>query len=224
MDIEQARFNMVEQQIRPWDVLDQEVLDLLFMVKREDFVPPLYRALAFTDTEIPLTIDGAATGERMFTPKMEARLLQALAVRKHEMVLEVGAGSGYMAALLAQRTQRVVSLEIEPMLAKFAAENLRRNGILNVSVEQRSGGDPAAAVGDSRFDVIMLSGSVPFVPEAWLQRLNVGGRLAAIVGDEPAMVAQLITRLSDTTFETEGLFDTSVARLSGFPRKPQFSF
>ena len=221
MDFERARFNMVEQQIRPWEVLDQDVLDLLFTVKREDFVPPAYRALAFTDTEIPLVVDGVNSGETMFAPRVEARLLQALAVRKHEHVLEVGAGSGYMAALLAHRARHVVTCEILPALTGFARANLERAGVRNVVVDQRNGAEPA---GNAKFEVIVLSGSVPFVPESLLQRLAVGGRLAGIVGEAPAMEAQVITRTDEHSFSAVNLFETVARPLVGFPTKPKFSF
>lgn len=221
MDFERARFNMVEQQIRPWDVLDQEVLDLLFAVRREDYVPDAWRALAFADTEIPLIAGGRNTGEVMLEPKVEARLIQALAPRKHEHVLEVGAGSGYMAALLAHRARHVQSFEILPDLASVARANLERAGVRNVKVETGNGAEPA---GGASFEVIVLSGSVPFVPESMLARLAVGGRLAAIVGDEPAMEAQLITRTGAHSFSAVNLFETATRRLVGFPEKPKFSF
>lgn len=221
MDFELARYNMVEQQIRPWDVLDQEVLDLLFVVRREDFVPPAYRAIAFTDMDVPLVIDGVKTGECMLSPKVEARLLQNLSVRRHEHVLEVGTGSGYMAALLAHRARHVVSCEIHPGLAAFARANLDRAGVRNVLVEQRDGAQP---VGAGSYEVILLSGSVPFVPEALLHRLSIGGRLAAIVGDAPAMEAQLITRTGPDSFTAENLFETVAPRLHGFPEKDGFRF
>ena len=221
MDIERARFNMVEQQIRPWEVLDQDVLDLLFVVRREDYVPAAYRRLAFTDMELPLTVDAKPTGEVMLAPKVEARLLQSAAVRRHETVLEVGAGSGYMAALLAHRARRVVSCEIRPELARFATANLTRGAIANAAVEARNGLEAAA---ESLWDVIMLSGSVPFVPASLLQQLNLGGRLVAIVGEPPMMVAQLVTRVGEREFATENLFDTVAAPLVGFPQKESFRF
>ncbi|MGD9943868.1 MAG: protein-L-isoaspartate O-methyltransferase [Burkholderiaceae bacterium] len=221
MDFERARFNMVEQQIRPWEVLDQDVLDLLFVVKRENFVPPAYQRMAFTDMEIPLTLDGKATGEVMLAPKVEARMLQSLALRKHESALEIGAGSGYMAALLAHRARRVVSREIRADLAQFAAANLKRAGIGNAVVEHGHG---LQLPDNELFDVIVLSGSVPLVPQALLQRLNAGGRLVAIVGELPVMTAQLITRGSGDQFDTQILFDTVTQPLVDFPHKPQFSF
>ncbi len=223
MDTERARFNMVEQQIRPWDVLDQEILDLLFVVKRETFVPPAYRSMAFVDMPVPLNLDGVATGEQMLDPKTEARLLQELAVRKHEQVLEIGAGSGYMAALLGHRARHVRSLEVHPALAAFARANISRAAIGNVAVEQADGSSQAA-LGDARYDVIALSGAVAFVPDWLLSRLNVGGRLAAIVGERPVMTAQIVTRVSEAGFDTRALFETLALPLHGFPQKDRFRF
>ncbi|MDP9043563.1 MAG: protein-L-isoaspartate O-methyltransferase [Pseudomonadota bacterium] len=217
MNIEQARFNMIEQQIRPWDVLDLGVLDLLAVVKREDFVPPLHRALAFVDTEVPLP-----GGQCMLAPKVEARLLQELAVRKHERVLEIGAGSGYMAALLAHRAQQVTSLEIDADLAAFASTNLKRAGVMNATVLNVDGAQGLAAEGP--FDAIVLSGSVAEVPEAILSQLKVGGRLAAIVGGEPVMRALLITRTEQRGLERRVLFDTAAQRLRHFPEPTRFHF
>ncbi|HEY1391866.1 MAG TPA: protein-L-isoaspartate O-methyltransferase, partial [Methylibium sp.] len=176
MNIEQARFNMIEQQIRPWDVLDTSVLSLLAIVKREDFVPAAQRALAFMDLEVPL-----ADGQVMLSPKVEARMLQELAPARHELVLEVGTGSGYMAALLAHKAQRVVSLEIRPKLAAFARQNLQRAAVLNVEVREADGAKGYAA--EAPFDAIVLSGSVAEVPQALLNQLKIGGRLIAIVGE-----------------------------------------
>lgn len=221
MDFERARYNMIEQQIRPWDVLDQDVLDLLFAVHREDFVPPALRALAFTDMEIPLTVDGHDTGEVMLAPKVEARMLQALAPKKHETVLEIGAGSGYVAALLAHCARRVVSAEIRDDLARFATANLVRAGVSNAAVEHRHG---LRAAPGADFEAIMVSGSVPFVPETLLERLTVGGRLVAIVGELPMMTAQRITRVADRQFAAENLFDTVALPLVEFPKKEAFVF
>jgi protein-L-isoaspartate(D-aspartate) O-methyltransferase len=222
MDFERARFNMVEQQIRPWDVLDQEVLDLLFAVRREDFVPPAYRAMAFTDMEIPLVVDGRKTGESMFSPKVEARLLQDLAVRRHEHVLEVGTGSGYMAALLARRARHVVTCEIDAGLAAFGRANLERAGVRNVAVEHRDGS--TLPEGGEPFDVIVLSGAVAFVPDAFRRRLSLGGRLCAIVGEEPVMEACVVTRTSEDAFSSVNLFETSAKPLAGFPARSRFRF
>lgn len=222
MDFELARFNMIEQQIRPWNVLDQEILDLLNAMRREDFVPPAWRAMAFTDMEIPLTLDGHATGETMLAPKVEARLLQELGVRRHESVLEIGAGSGYMAALLAHRGRQVDTLEIEPELARFAAANIARAGIANASVRCADGADPAGNL--PSYDVIVLSGAVAAVPEWLLGKLNPGGRLAAIVGDLPVMQAQIVTRAQGAGWNTTVLFETVAKPLRGFPVRLRFTF
>jgi protein-L-isoaspartate(D-aspartate) O-methyltransferase len=206
MNIEQARFNMIEQQIRPWDVLDIEVLDLLHVVKRENFVPVAHKALAFVDTEIPL-----AGGENMLFPKIEARLLQDVTVKKHESVLEIGTGSGYMAALLAHRARHVTTVEISPELKTLAEQNLASNGVTNVTVELGDGAQGWA--NGAPFDVIVVSGSLPVLPEALLQQLKVGGRLAVIIGQAPAMKAQLITRTGEAGYDTRTLFETNVKAL-----------
>jgi protein-L-isoaspartate(D-aspartate) O-methyltransferase len=217
MNIEQARFNMIEQQIRPWDVLNPDVLELLAVVKREDFVPPEHRGMAFVDTEVPLP-----GGQCMLAPKVEARLLQELAVHKHERVLEIGTGSGYMAALLAHKAQHVTTLEIDPGLAAFGAANLKRAGVMNVTVLTADGSGALPA--DGPFDVIVLSGSVAEVPEALLAQLKVGGRMAAIVGEEPVMRALLITRSAGQGLTRTVLFDTVAQRLHGFPEPTRFHF
>jgi protein-L-isoaspartate(D-aspartate) O-methyltransferase len=198
-------------------VLDQSVLSLLAVVKREDFVPPAYRALAFVDTEVPLP-----GGQCMLAPKVEARLLQELDVKKHERVLEVGAGSGYMAALLAHKAQQVVTLEVNAELAAFAQANLQRAGATRVSVRQGDGSRGLPSEGP--FDVILLSGSVPEVPPGLLAQLKVGGRLAAIVGQLPIMRATLFTRSSEHDFASVELFDTVAPRLAGFDEPPRFKF
>ena len=221
MDIEKARFNMIEQQIRPWDVLDPDVLDAISAVKREDFVPAAYRGMAFADVEIPIRIDDAATGQTMFAPRVEARILQALAVRRHDAVLEIGTGSGYGTALLAQRSRRIVSVEIDPRIAAFAAANLARAGISDIRLQVADG---ALLAGDERFDVIVLSGSVGQVPQALLDRLNPGGRLAAIVGDAPTMEAQVITLTAPGRWSASTLFETVAPRLTGFPSPDRFRF
>lgn len=222
LDIEQARFNMIEQQIRPWDVLDQSVLDLLFTVQREQFVPPAYRQLAFTDMEIPLNIGGVVTGEVMLAPKVEARLLQELFIRAHEQVLEIGTGSGHMAALAAHKAHHVLTIEIDERLQVFGAENLRRAGIRNVKVEPGDGarGWPAKAP----YDVIIVSGSLPALPEDLLAQLKIGGRLAAIVGDVPVMTAQIVTRVGERAYDTLPLFETCVKPLRNAWRPSTFRF
>jgi protein-L-isoaspartate(D-aspartate) O-methyltransferase len=224
MNIETARFNMIEQQIRPWEVLDPAVLALLAAVRREDFCPPAMRALAFVDTQVPL-IPGDAHGPCMLEPKVEARLLQELQVQHHEKVLEIGTGSGFMAALLAHRCQQVFTLECHPALAATARENLRRNGVANVTVidvpvDQGARGLPAEAP----FDVIVLSGSVAEVPRELLTQLKVGGRLIAIVGDEPIMRARLFTRAGEAAYGEVDLFDTVAPRLQGFAEHTRFKF
>ena len=221
MNTEQARFNMIEQQIRPWDVLDPGVLSLLAIVKREDFVPTAYRSMAFFDTEVPLSGD-TKDGQHMLAPKVEARLLQELNVRRHERVLEIGAGSGHMAALLAHKARQVVTMEIDPALAKLASANLKRAAITNVSVVEGDGSKRLPSAGP--FDVILLSGSVAAVPPALLDELKVGGRLAAIVGQEPIMCAVLVTRVSEKEFQSVNLFDTVAPRLSGFDEPSRFHF
>lgn len=217
MNIEQARFNMIEQQIRTWDVLDLDVLDLLSVVKREQFVPVACKNLAFADTEIPLP-----GGETMFTPKLEARLLQEVRAQKHEHVLEIGTGSGYMAALLAHRARHVTSVEILPQLKALAEQNLAANGVDNVTVELGNGAHGWAK--DAQYDVIVISGSLPELPPAFLQQVKVGGRIAAILGEAPAMSAHLITRVSETAYEDVKLFETNVKALSDAQTPSPFVF
>jgi protein-L-isoaspartate(D-aspartate) O-methyltransferase len=217
MNTEQARFNMIEQQIRPWDVLDAKVLALLARVRREEFVPAECRNLAFTDTEIPLL-----EGQCMLAPRVEARLLQEAKVQPNDRVLEIGTGSGFMAALLAQQAQTVITLELRPALAKLAADNLRRSGVANVTV--RAGDGARGLSSEAPFDVIVLSGSVATVPKALREQLKIGGRLIAIVGEEPVMRARLITRTAAQQWATQDLFDTVAARLDGFEEASTFVF
>jgi len=221
MNIEQARFNMVEQQIRTWEVLDQNVLDLLYVIRREEFVPPAYRALAFSDLEIPLS-DKAVEGERMWQPKLEARVLQELTLRKTDVVLEVGTGSGYLTALLAHRAQRVISVEINPTLKSLGEANLRAQHVDNVAVEL---GD--AARGWERhgpYDVIVLTGSTPVLPQALLEQLKPGGRLFAIVGDAPVMSARLVTCHAAGSYESVDLFETNFPALRNAQQPVRFKF
>ena len=217
MNLELARFNMIEQQIRPWDVLDTTVLHLLALVKREDFMPLAHKALAFVDMEVPLS-----GGQVMLAPRVEARMLQDLAVQKHEKVLEIGAGSGYMAALLAHRAQRVISLEINADLVATARANLQKAGIHNAEVRHADGAKGVPVEGP--FDVIVLSGSVADVPSALLAALKVGGRLGAIVGDEPMMRATFVTRVSETECRTAQPWDTVAPRLVNFAERSSFVF
>lgn len=216
MNLEQARFNMIEQQLRPARVLDEEVLETLAVVKREDFVPAAWRHLAFAETELPL-----GCGAAMFSPWLEARALQALAMRRHENVLEIGAGSGYMAALLGAHADHVYSFEIEPELAALARANLQRAGVFNVHVELGDG--LAGFAAQAPFDAIMVSGGVATVPQALLDQLKPGGRLFAVVGAPPTMQATLIQR-SDKHFHSTVLFETEVNFLRGAEPEPGFEF
>lgn len=214
-NMEQARFNMVEQQIRPWDVLNMRVLDLLSKVKRENFVPLGRQDMAFMDMEIPL-----GHGVSMWSPKMEARALQALQIRGSDRVLEVGSGSGYLTALLSHLAQHVTSIEIVPELYAFAKKNLAAHPIHNVTLEL---GDAAQGWPGS-YDIIILTGSVPVLPEAFKNSLKPGGRLFAIVGDDPVMHANLITCVTPGKFESVTLFETSVTPLQNVPSPNRFIF
>jgi protein-L-isoaspartate(D-aspartate) O-methyltransferase len=215
-DVERARFNMVEQQIRTWEVLDPEVLDLLFTVKREEYVPPAYRSLAFADLEIPL-----GDGQRMWTPKLEARVLQALAVQPGQHVLEIGTGSGYFTALLAARGARVTSVEIAAGRAAAARANLTRHGFERVRVEV---GDGARGFGRDAYDVIVLTGSTPVLPDAFAAQLAAGGRLFAIVGEAPVMAARLERRDADGRTSAAILFETVVPPLVNAAQPERFAF
>jgi len=217
MNIEQARFNMIEQQIRPWNVLDTEILGLLHVVKREQFVPAAYQNLAFADVEIPLP-----GGDVMLAPKFEARTLQELNVKKHETVLEIGTGSGYMAALLAHRAARVTSVEINADNRVLAQKNLARAGIQNVTVEEGNGAqgwDKGAP-----YDVIVISGALEVLPEAILKQVKVGGRIAAITGQPPVMEFSIITRTGETSWNPVKVFETNIRYLAGAPVPSHFQF
>lgn len=214
-NVEQARFNMVEQQIRPWDVLDMRVLDLLGKVKRERFVPPGRQDLAFMDMEIPL-----GHGVSMWQPKMEARVLQALKLGRNEHVLEVGSGSGYLTALLSHLALHVTSVEIVPELHAFAEKNLAAHHINNVTL---SLGDAAQGWPGS-YDAIVLTGSVPVLPEAFQNSLKAGGRLFAIVGDAPVMNANLITSVAPGVVEKVTLFESCIDPLQNALQPKRFVF
>jgi protein-L-isoaspartate(D-aspartate) O-methyltransferase len=216
MDIEQARFNMVEQQIRTWDVLDQDILDLLFSVKREEFVPSIYRMLAFADLEIPL-----GDGERMWTPKMEARVLQELDLAAGESVLEIGTGSGYFTALLASQQAIVTSVEINPRLAAEARARLARAGIGGVELAV---GDGAQGYGSDAYDIIVLTGSTPVLPDALKAQLKPGGRMFAVVGDAPVMTARLLRSVAPGAVTAADLFETVIAPLRNAAQPPRFQF
>jgi protein-L-isoaspartate(D-aspartate) O-methyltransferase len=217
MDFEQARYNMVEQQIRPWDVLDQEVLDLLFKVHREDFVPEAHRSLAFVDMEIPL-----GHGEFMWTPKLEARVVQELDIRRNDRVLEIGTGSGYLTALLAAEAAEVVSVDIQPDFTAAAGKKLRAHGIGNVELHT---GDAATDWDDEDgFDVIVLTGSTPLLSDALVRRLRVGGRLFAVVGEAPVMQAQLVSCNAPGAYRSVTLFETCIKALVNAPHPAAFVF
>jgi protein-L-isoaspartate(D-aspartate) O-methyltransferase len=217
MDYENARHLMIEQQIRPWEVLDPAVTGLLTKVKREDFVPPVYRSLAFVDMDIPL-----GHGEFMWAPKFEARVLQSLQVKRHERVLEVGTGSGYMTALLASQAGQVVSLELVNEFRDEADRKLKAHGLANITLKAGDGARDWAD--DGMFDVIVLTGSTPVFPEAYLKRLNRGGRMFAIVGEDPAMVARLVTQVDHGADQVESLFETSVKALRNALEPERFIF
>jgi protein-L-isoaspartate(D-aspartate) O-methyltransferase len=217
MDVEQARFNMIEHQIRTWEVLDQEVLDLLYVIKREDFVPAAYRMLAFSDMEIPI-----GPGEHMWQPKMEARVLQELAVKPTDRILEIGTGSGYFAALLAHRAQHVYSVEIQPELKALGEANLRRAGASNVTVVF---GDGARGwTKHAPYDIIVLTGSTPVLPQEFLQQLTVGARVFAVIGNPPVMAARLITCTGEAIYNSIDLLETSIAPLANALAGERFSF
>jgi len=219
-ELEQLRFNMVEQQIRTWNVLDTEVLDLLHRIRREDFVPPAQRALAFVDMETPLAPVSAR--ERMWSPKLEARVLQDLRLTGRERVLEVGTGSGYLTALLAARSAHVVSVEIDPALSAFAAENLARAGTRNV--EQATGDAARGYSAAAPFDVIVFTGSMEVLPKDLSAQLSPGGRVFAVLGRPPIMTATLFHSTAEGGLRAEPLFETLVAPLVNAERAPAFVF
>jgi len=217
MNVEQARFNMIEQQIRPWDVLDTSVLELLSAVRREDFVPSAHQAQAFMDLELPL-----GGGRCLLAPRVEARLVQDLNLSKRDTVLQVGAATGYVTALLAHKAQRVIGFESDATLAAQARANLRQAGVNNAEIVQADGSTGLAA--QAPFDAILLTGSLAEAPQALLDQLKVGGRLLAIIGQEPVMQATLFTRVAASQFSRQELFDTVAARLPGFPEPSRFQF
>ena len=217
MNLEETRSNMVTQQIRTWNVLDDEVLNLLYKLRREKFVQAAYHDMAFVDMEIPL-----GHGQVMLAPKMEARILQELSIKKTDKILEVGSGSGYMTALLSEKGAHVYSVEIIPELKAMAEKNLAAHDISNVTLEQ---GD--AAQGWSKYapyDVIVLTGSTPVLPEIFQNNLNPGGRLFAIVGEEPVMDAEIITYIAPGEFNTTKLFETSTVPFINAQQPERFTF
>ncbi|MFW8564975.1 protein-L-isoaspartate O-methyltransferase family protein [Orrella sp. 11846] len=219
-DMERARYNMIEQQIRPWDVSDQAVLDALCEVPRERFVPQEFRGIAFSDLEVPLVIHGVDTMQTMLPPRMEARLTQALMLNANDCVLEIGTGSGYHAAVLAHLSRQVTSVELDPRLVEFAKHNLTQNKIENVKVET---GDGSQGWGSIEHDAILVTGALPAVPDTMKYQLREGGRLVAVIGHAPVMTVVRITRTTAASFETENLFETVIKPLSG-PKVSHFKF
>lgn len=217
MNTEQARFNMIEQQIRPWNVLDKSVLELLTIVKRENFLPESQRSLAFVDTGLPLP-----DGSFMLSPKIEARIIQEVAIKKHENALMVGAGTGYLSALLAFHARHVTCVESSSVIFNYAQQTLQREGVTNVTMVLGDASKGWAA--EAPYDVIVLCGSLQALPEKFKQQLKPGGRLFAIVGSAPIMTACLHTRLSETEFASQSLFDTNVAVVASAEHVPAFSF
>lgn len=216
MNIEQARFNMIEQQIRTWEVLDQGVLDLLTQVPREEFVPPAFRKLAFADMNVPL-----AHGQVMMQPKLEARLVQSLDIQPQDTVLEIGTGSGYLTALLAKRARHVYSVDLYADFSAEARAKLGKHGIGNVTLETGDAAQGWAQHGP--YDAIAVTGSLPLFSEAFQRQLKTGGRLFMIVGSSPAMEALLITRLGKEQWLRESLFETDIPALINAPQPPAFT-
>lgn len=216
MNLEQARYNMIEQQIRPWEVLNQDVLDLLTQIPREDFVPEAYRNLAFTDTAIPLP-----HGQSMLPPRIEARLLQAIEAQPDETILQIGTGSGYLAALLASMGSHVTSVDIHADMQQQAMEKLAEHNITNVTMEES---DAAMGWNPNRsYDVIVIAGGLPVLPESFQHALKKGGRLFAFVGEAPVMEAVLITRVGDNEWSYDILFETEVPELENAPHPDRFA-
>ncbi len=215
MNFDEARYLMIEQQIRPWNVEDPSVRQAFVTVKREDFVPFAFREVAFAEVEIPL-----AQGQCMLFPFLEGRLLQEAAIQPSDMVLEVGTGTGFTAALLGTLAREVVSVECVPELAATAKNTLRTNGFVNVQVREQDASTLTEK--DGTYDVIVLSGSVATVPKNLLSMLKVGGRLAAVVGNKPIMRGTLVKRMSATEFQTTEPWDAVAPRLSRFPETQPF--
>ena len=217
--VEQARFNMVQQQIRPWEVIDPRVLGVMETLPREAFVPDAYRALAYADIEIPLD-----HGEQMMFPRVEARLMQALDLLPGDQALEVGTGSAYLTACMAKLCQRVVTIDIHEEITQDASKKLQQQGIGNVIV--KSGDALAGILAEGPFDVIAVTGSVATSEQAEIfrQQLRIGGRLFIIIGIAPAMEAMLITRTGENTYSEEGLFETDVKALTNAEAPRTFEF
>jgi protein-L-isoaspartate(D-aspartate) O-methyltransferase len=223
LNLDNARHNMVVQQIRPWDVLDDHVLELIESTPRDAFVPADCKKLAYADTKIPLGDPGSPNCPKMMPPVVEARMLQALNVKPKDSVLEVGTGSGYITALLAKAGNHVSSVELHEKLSKHAGEVLEGLGIHNVTLHV---GDAANGWdhNEGPFDVIAVTGSLPMLPESFQQNLRVGGRLFVIIGEAPAMEALLITRRSDSEYDYQSLFETDIQALENAATPEKFEF
>ena len=219
-DIERARFNMVEQQLRPWDISDPAVLESLITLRRELFVPPAYRAMAFTDMEVPLVIQSTDTHQFMLSPLLEAMFTQRLRLKPDDCVLEIGTGSGYQAALLGSLAREVTSIEIDPRLVSFATQNLQQAQVSNVRVET---GDGSNGWGTTEYDAILVTGSLPAIPDSLKYQLCVGGRMIVVTGQAPVMTAWHVTRTNAASFDIVGLFETVIKPLIG-PTVSHFKF
>jgi protein-L-isoaspartate(D-aspartate) O-methyltransferase len=225
LNVDKARFNMIEQQIRPWEVLDARILSLLSDVRREQFVPEAFQALALADLEIPLS-QPVVDGECMWPPKVEARALQDLDLQPTDSVLEIGTGSGYMAALTGKLAAQVLSIEINPVLAQQAKTHLQAVGADNVEVKVADAAAHrfAACLPQAPYDAILIGGSMAEVPADLLELLRVGGRLFAVVGHEPMMRATLVRRTGEKAYHTEQPWDIVVPRMRHFPEPSRFHF
>ncbi|KQT33169.1 protein-L-isoaspartate O-methyltransferase [Methylophilus sp. Leaf414] len=212
-----ARFNMIEQQIRTWEVLDPKVLATLNSIPREKFVPDAYRGLAFADIEIPLAHD-----QQMLSPKVEGRFLQALQLQATDKVLLIGAGSGYLAALMAQHAAQVTALEIFPDLCELASQNLSKQGIQNVQVIEADG--HSGLESNAPFDAIVFTASSPVEAEGVRRQLSIGGRMLIVLGKAPVMQATLIQRLAEHSYKQDVLFETSLTEMQNAPQAQAFSF
>jgi protein-L-isoaspartate(D-aspartate) O-methyltransferase len=216
MNTEALRNQMVEQQVRTWEVLDDRVLDVMRKIRREAFVPPAFRGVAFADTSIPLP-----NGQRMLAPKVHGKILQALALNPSDVALEVGAGSGYLTACMGRLCSRVRSLEIHPELTELARSNLLAAAVNNVAVETF---DATHLEDAARYDAIAVTGSLPIYDERFQQALKVGGRMFVVVGTAPIMEAWKVTRLGEREWQRESLFETVIDALVNAARVSQFVF
>lgn len=216
VNTELARFNMIEQQIRTWKVLDEDLIELLSVIPREAFVPQHLQNLAYSGTALPI-----GEGQIMLSPKIQARIVQNLHIQKHERILEIGCGTGYSTALLAHRGRTVDAIDIFPSLARTAQRNLERTATLNVNVSVTNG---ANFVPFNQYDVIILSGGVRHIPESLKKHLHIGGRLFAIVGEDPIMRATIVTRQHEDTFTIDQPWDTLVPQLLHFSEETAFAF